>query len=116
MIVSSVVLPVIAFVTEHCPSRYWVATTVHFDNRGMSSEVLHGSWATMCGANCTGPACFKTQLEAVHYRQPPWSVRFPELVDVFEDHPCIPVNNDISDNTCKHCTFLLNTSSTTFNR
>lgn len=70
---------------------------VHFDNRGMSP-----TW-TLCRANCTGAACFKTKLEAVHYRQPPWSTRFPELVDIFSaGDPCVPVDNDISDNTYCH--------------
>ena len=60
---------------------------------------------TRCPANCTGgpSSCFKAQLEAVHYQQPPWSTRFPELVDIFaEGDPCVPVDNDISDNTYCH--------------
>ena len=60
---------------------------------------------TRCLANCTGgpSSCFKAQLEAVHYQQPPWSTRFPELVDIFaEGDPCVPVDNDISDNTYCH--------------
>ena len=69
------------------------------DNRGMTPG------NTRCLANCTGgpSSCFKAQLEAVHYRQPPWSTRFPELVDIFaEGDPCVPVDNDISDNTYCH--------------
>ena len=77
---------------------------IHMDNRGMSSS--HASWATICSANCSGPTCFQSKLEAVHYQQPPWSERFPELVNVFENHPCVPVNNDISDNTYCHTNSL----------
>ena len=60
---------------------------------------------TRCLANCTGgpSKCFKAQLEAVNYKKPPWSVRFPELVDIFtEGDPCMPVDNDISDNIYCH--------------
>ena len=67
---------------------------------------------TRCLANCTGgpSSCFKAQLEAVHYQQPPWSTRFPELVDIFaEGDPCVPVDNDISDNTYCHQGSLNNT-------
>ena len=69
------------------------------DNRGMTPG------NTRCLANCTGGpgSCFKAQLEAVHYQQPPWSTRFPEVVDIFaEGDPCVPVDNDISDNTYCH--------------
>ena len=69
------------------------------DNRGMTPG------NTRCLANCTGgpSSCFKAQLEAVHYQQPPWSTRFPELVGIFaEGDPCVPVDNDISDNTYCH--------------
>ena len=41
-------------------------------------------------------------MEALHYQQPPWSTRFPELVHIFDDHPCVPVYNDISNNTYCH--------------
>ena len=52
---------------------------VHFDNRGMAPTNKR------CRANCTGgvSSCFNAQLEAVQYQQPPWSVRFQELVDIF---------------------------------
>jgi hypothetical protein len=47
---------------------------IHMDNRGMSAATKR------CHANCTGTGCFKTELEALHYQQPPWSTQFPELV------------------------------------
>eukprot|EP01046_Picozoa_sp_COSAG06_P020940 COSAG06_NODE_1554_length_9117_cov_3.864050_1_plen_1209_part_00 len=70
---------------------------IHIDNRGMSPTTKR------CHANCTGSDCFKTKLEALHYQQPPWSTRFPELVHIFEDHPCVPVYNNISGTCSGQC-------------
>ena len=69
---------------------------IHLDNRGMNAATRR------CHANCTGTDCFRTKLEALHYQQPPWSTRFPELVHIFEDHPCVPVYNRILNNTYCH--------------
>ena len=32
---------------------------------------------------------FQQQLESVNYQNPPWSLEYPELVHIFQDHPCI---------------------------
>ena len=61
-----------------------------------------GWQASYCSPNCTGPACFKTELEAVNYQQPPYAVEYPELIDIYQDHPCVPVDNVIEDNIYCH--------------
>jgi len=43
-------------------------------------------------------AKFNQQLDSVHYQQPPWSTHYPNLVNIFNDHPCLPVNNTVVDN------------------
>ena len=77
---------------------------IAFDNRGMN-------WmADYCNFNCTGytpnPAqqagCFRPKLEALHYKQPPYSTAYPELVDLYAYHPCVPVDNVVEDNTYCH--------------
>ena len=42
---------------------------------------------------------FNQQLDSVHYQSPPWSTHYPELVDIYQDHPCVPVYNIITNNT-----------------
>lgn len=75
---------------------------IFFDNRGMSWQSAY------CNYNCsdaTGkvePSCFRNQLEAIGYKQPPYSSAFPELEDIFDDHPCVPVYNEISHNRYCH--------------
>jgi len=49
---------------------------------------------------------FQQQLEAVHYQNPPWSLQYPELVHIFQDHPCVPVYNEVVDNTYCGGTFI----------
>ena len=41
---------------------------------------------------------FEEQLKSVNYQQPPWSQHYPFLVNIFNDHPCVPVYNNITDN------------------
>ena len=36
------------------------------------------------------------------YTQPPYSTTFPELLSIYEDHPCMPVYNTIEGNTYCH--------------
>ena len=45
---------------------------------------------------------FEQQLNSVNYQQPPWSQHYPFLVNIFNDHPCVPVYNNITDNTYCH--------------
>jgi len=42
----------------------------------------------------------KQRLEAVPYRQPPWSERYPQLVNILEDEPAAPKGNRIVRNLC----------------
>jgi hypothetical protein len=77
---------------------------IAFDNRGMN-------WmADYCNYNCTGytpnaaqsAGCFKTGMEKIHYQQPPYATHYPELVNIYENHPCVPINNVIEDNVYCH--------------
>eukprot|EP00118_Oscarella_pearsei_P002836 m.11847 g.11847 ORF g.11847 m.11847 type:complete len:635 (+) comp23645_c0_seq2:250-2154(+) len=61
---------------------------VHMDNRGMT-------WQK---ADCQPGGMFEQQLKSVNYQQPPWSTAYPELLDIFDDHPCVPVHNVVKDN------------------
>ena len=49
---------------------------------------------------------FQQQLESVNYQNPPWSLEYPELVHIFQDHPCIPVYNVVANNTYCGGTFI----------
>ena len=72
---------------------------IHFDDRGMNWQ------SVSCHFNCSaslGTSCFRVALEAVHYQQPPYSTAFPELVNIYQDHPCLPINNVIEDNRYCH--------------
>ncbi|XP_062523158.1 uncharacterized protein LOC134197826 isoform X2 [Corticium candelabrum] len=64
------------------------STDVHIDNRGMNWQ----------NANCKPGGMFDQQLQSVNYQQPPWSTHYPELVNIFKDHPCIPVYNEVENN------------------
>ena len=64
-------------------------------------------------------SCFVNALNAVKYTQPPWATAFPEVVDIYDEHPCTPVGNVIEDNTYCHAgssagkgTFIDRTEST----
>lgn len=61
---------------------------VHIDNRGMNWQ----------NASCQPGGMFDQQLQSVNYQQPPWSTHYPELVNIFKDHPCVPVYNDVENN------------------
>jgi len=66
---------------------------VHFDNRGMNWQ------KDMCAPG----GQFEMQLNSVNYKQPPWSKAYPFLVSIMEDHPCIPVYNNIDQNDFCNC-------------
>ena len=42
------------------------------------------------------------ELKKLNYTQPPYSTRYPELLTIAGDHPCLPVHNCISDNVYCH--------------
>ena len=49
---------------------------------------------------------FDQQLKSVNWQQPPWSTHYPELVNIFQDHPCVPAYNNISHNEYCRSTFI----------
>lgn len=72
---------------------------VAFDNRGMNWQ------SKSCKYNCSaslGSSCFRVALEAVNYQHPPYSTAFPKIVNIYDDHPCVPVNNLITGNRYCH--------------
>lgn len=64
---------------------------VHVDARGMG-------WASFWfdGRDST----LMDRLKAVPYQQPPWSERYPQLVNILEDEPAKPKGNRIVRNIC----------------
>jgi len=63
-------------------------TSVHLDNRGMN-------WQK---DSCQPGGQLAQQLDSVNYKSPPWSVQFPEMVNIMNDHPCVPVYNVVENN------------------
>lgn len=61
---------------------------VHVDARAMGWASYHVD-TTM-----------KERLLAVPYKQPPWSERYPQLVNILEDEPAAPKGNLIARNIC----------------
>ena len=54
-------------------------------------------------AICTPPhGKMWLELQKLNYTQPPYSTRYPELLTIAGDHPCLPVHNNISDNVYCH--------------
>lgn len=48
-----------------------------------------------------GVGDFATQeLIALNYKQPPWSIRYPELLNILEDEPLAPKGNVVARNIC----------------
>ena len=75
---------------------------ITYDDRGLNWEAEF----------CASGGLFQQQLEAVNYTQPPWSIHYPELPNIYNDQPCVPVydqffNNQyccgkgMSDDSCK---------------
>eukprot|EP00731_Ephydatia_muelleri_P030116 Em0021g639a len=63
-------------------------TAVHIDNRGLTWQPTY----------CSTGGMFSQQLQSVNYTQPPWSLHYPQLVNITTDHPCVPCYNLISGN------------------
>ena len=62
---------------------------VRIDNRGMN---IQSNW-------CTPPNGSLWQgLYSVNYTNPPWSIQYPELLNISNEQPCVPVYNDIENN------------------
>ena len=69
---------------------------VYMDNRGMNWQL-----ATCNDTN----AMFGTELKSYNYTYPPWSTAYPETVNDFNERPCVPVFNDVRNNSFCGSTF-----------
>ena len=76
---------------------------IAFDDRGLNWQ------AASCARNCSATmgtsttSCFYNKLRDLDYTQPPWATAFPEVVSIYDEHPCTPVGNVIEDNVyCHH--------------
>lgn len=68
---------------------------VHIDDRGLTWQ------KTDCNPV---NGSLVAALNALHYRQPPWSTSYPQLVNITQDHPCVPVYNLIANNCFQNVT------------
>ena len=68
-------------------------TAIRVDARGLG-------WAADTIAESMLPA-----LEAMPYRVPPWSTRYPHLAVILDDDPAAPRHNRITSNVAVRCTF-----------
>jgi len=59
----------------------------HLDARGLG-------WASGVGRFAT------KELLDLNYQKPPWSVRYPELLNILEDEPLAPKGNVLARNVC----------------
>jgi len=64
------------------------AHSIYFDNRGMNWMAYH----------VKPGGIMPERLKAVPYKQPPWSDRYPKLVNILEDDPGVPKGNIIRRN------------------
>jgi parallel beta-helix repeat protein len=62
--------------------------SIHFDNRGMN-------WQNV---TCKPGGSLEQGLESVNYQHPPWSTAYPDIVNIMNEHPCIPVYNIFENN------------------
>lgn len=68
---------------------------VHIDDRGLT-------WQK---ADCNPVnGTLVAALNALHYQRPPWSTAYPLLVNITQDHPCVPVYNLIVNNCFQNVT------------
>lgn len=63
------------------------ALPLSFDNRGLTWD----------NERCKPNNSFQDELRSYNYKRPPWSLRYPEVINTFHDRPCTPVHNIISD-------------------
>ncbi|MES2330667.1 MAG: right-handed parallel beta-helix repeat-containing protein [Bacteroidota bacterium] len=61
---------------------------IHLDNRLMN-------WAK---SSLDKDGIFQSRMEAVNYKQAPYSIAYPKLVGYFEDNPALPKRNFIENN------------------
>ncbi len=70
-------------------------SAVHFDDRGLvrarPGEGTKDGWDLLA------------KLEAVNYKRPPWSERFPQLPGIMNDSPKLPLHNVVRNNIAINC-------------
>jgi len=74
--------------------------SVHVDARGLS-------WASYY-FDKSNPLYLNTlfdRMEAMNFRQPPYSTRYPELLKLYDDEPVLPKNNRVLNNISLGGTF-----------
>ncbi|MHB8973719.1 MAG: right-handed parallel beta-helix repeat-containing protein [Pirellulaceae bacterium] len=62
--------------------------------RAFSLDARGLGWAQGVGEFAT------RELNSLNYRQPPWSVKYPELLNLLEDEPLAPKGNVMARNIC----------------
>jgi hypothetical protein len=62
--------------------------------RAFSIDARGLGWASAVGVFAT------KELEELNYKQPPWSTKYPELLDILEDDPLAPKGNVMARNIC----------------
>jgi len=63
-------------------------------NRAFSIDARGLGWAKGVGVFAT------KELIDLNYKQPPWSVKYPELLNILEDEPLAPKGNVMARNIC----------------
>ena len=63
-------------------------TSVLYDDRGLTWQ----------NSYCKPGGTFNQQLNDVKYQQPPWSIHYPYLPNIFNEQPCTPVYDRITGN------------------
>jgi Right handed beta helix region len=71
-----------------------VINSVH----GLSLDARGTNWA---GGHCAPGGGMQRSLEAMPYQQEPWASRYPWLVGLLADEPCIPKHNSVQRNVFK---------------
>lgn len=63
-------------------------------DRAFSIDARGLGWAKGVGEFAT------KELIGLNYKQPPWSIRYPELLNILEDEPLAPKGNVVARNIC----------------
>ncbi|MCD6350943.1 MAG: right-handed parallel beta-helix repeat-containing protein [Armatimonadetes bacterium] len=61
---------------------------------------LHIDARALGWAKAAVKGVMKQRLDAVPYKKPPWSTRYPRLVNIWEDEPAVPKGNVVARNIC----------------
>jgi hypothetical protein len=61
---------------------------------------LHIDARALGWASDTVPTTMKQNLLAMPYQKPPWSERYPELLNILQDDPAAPKGNIVAHNVC----------------